>query len=156
MKFIVGLLFGILIAGGIVWYLADQRGDPAARDAKSKVEALGREAKQKTEKAIDSIDWNTDTISKELADTGKVIRRKAKEAGNAIADATADMRTTAVIKAKLVADTDLSSLGISVNTTEGRVTLSGKASSPEQVRKAMQLALDQPGVNEVISTLVVK
>ena len=95
-------------------------------------------------------------VKQELARTGKVVRQKAREAGAAIADATADARMTAAIKAKLVADPDLSALKIGVNTTEGLVTLSGTVSSEEKIAKAMNLALSVDGVREVVSTLQVK
>jgi osmotically-inducible protein OsmY len=36
------------------------------------------------------------------------------------------------------------------------VTLSGSASSPENIRKAILLAMDTNGVREVVSTLQVK
>ena len=81
---------------------------------------------------------------------------RRSEAGHAIADATADARITAAIKAKLVASRDLSALNISVNTTAGVVTLSGHVSSPENISKAMLLAMETDGVREVISTLQVK
>jgi osmotically-inducible protein OsmY len=55
-----------------------------------------------------------------------------------------------------VADPDVSALSISVNTTGGVVTLSGTASSSENIRKAMQLAYDTDGVNQVVSTIQVK
>jgi osmotically-inducible protein OsmY len=98
----------------------------------------------------------TQDITNELAGTGQVIREKARAAGHAIADATVDPRTTAAIKGKLMADSGLSSLNISVNTTGGVVTLSGTVSSAEQVSKAMQIAMDSEGVSKVISTLQVK
>ena len=95
-------------------------------------------------------------IKDELARSGQVVRREATEAGHAIADATADARTTATIKAKLVASRDLSALNISVNTTDGVVTLSGAVSSSEHISKAILLAMDTDGVREVVSTLQVK
>jgi UDP-N-acetylglucosamine--N-acetylmuramyl-(pentapeptide) pyrophosphoryl-undecaprenol N-acetylglucosamine transferase len=98
----------------------------------------------------------TEDIKDELAKTGKVVRQKAREAGAAIADATADARITAAIKGKLVADPDLSVLKISVNTTDGVVTLSGSVSSEDKIAKAMNLALEMDGVREAISTLQVK
>jgi osmotically-inducible protein OsmY len=55
-----------------------------------------------------------------------------------------------------VGDSALSVLNISVSTTDGRVTLSGTASSAEDIRKAMALAADTDGVREVASTLQVK
>jgi osmotically-inducible protein OsmY len=87
---------------------------------------------------------------------GHVIRDKAHAAGKTIADDTADARITAAIKAKILADSALSVIKISVTTTDGRVTLSGTASSPENIRKAIQLAWDTDGVTEVVSTLQVK
>jgi osmotically-inducible protein OsmY len=85
-----------------------------------------------------------------------VVRRAATEAGHAIADATADARTTGAIKAKLVASRDLSALNISVNTTAGVVTLSGAVASPEDISKAILVAMETDGVREVVSTLQVK
>ncbi|HEX3987877.1 MAG TPA: BON domain-containing protein, partial [Verrucomicrobiae bacterium] len=73
-----------------------------------------------------------------------------------ISDAAADARITAAIKAKLVGDPDLSAVAISVSTTDGCVTLSGSASSPDNIRKAMTLAYNTEGVNQVVSTLLVK
>jgi len=91
-----------------------------------------------------------------LAKTGQVVRRKAQQAGQAIADATADARITAAIKARLMAARDLPAMSISVNTTGGVVTLSGAVSSAEEVSKAMLVTLETEGVREVISTLQVK
>jgi osmotically-inducible protein OsmY len=95
-------------------------------------------------------------IKDELARTGRVVRRAASNAGHAIADATADARITAAIKAKLVGSRDLSALNISVNTTAGVVTLSGAVSSSEHVSKAILLAMQTEGVREVVSTLQVQ
>jgi len=67
----------------------------------------------------------------------------------------ADARTTAAIKAKLVANRDLSALSISVNTTAGVVTLSGTVNSPEDIGKAMLVAMETEGVTQVVSTLQV-
>ena len=95
-------------------------------------------------------------IKDELARTGQVVRRKAEEAGHAIADATADARITAAIKAKLLTTRDLSGLNISVNTTDGVVTLSGAVPSIDAISKAMLVAMETDGVKQVISALQVK
>jgi osmotically-inducible protein OsmY len=47
-------------------------------------------------------------------------------------------------------------MSISVNTTGSKVTLSGSVTSAENLGKAIKLAADTEGVNEVISTLQVK
>ena len=62
----------------------------------------------------------------------------------------------AEVKRKLLADPDLSALDVSVNTTNGRVTLSGTVSAADQIGKSMLLALETDGVREVVSTLQVK
>jgi hypothetical protein len=106
--------------------------------------------------ANEKLGLDTDRIRDELARTGRVVRRKAAEVGTKVADATVDARTTAAIKAKLALDSQLSAWDISVDTTAGRVTLAGTVTSPELIQKAMSLALEQDGVDEVISTLQVK
>ena len=87
--------------------------------------------------------------------SGEVVRRAAREAGDAAVDAATDTRITAEVKRKLLADPNLSSLDISVNTTDGRVTLSGKVASADLVGRAMLLAMETDGVREVVSTLQV-
>ena len=47
----------------------------------------------------------------------------------------------------------VSTTGVS---TDGVVTLTGTGSSPENIRKAIQITMDTDGVHKVISTLQVK
>jgi osmotically-inducible protein OsmY len=60
------------------------------------------------------------------------------------------------IKAKYAADPDLSVWSISVSCHEGHVTLSGTVPNPEGVGKAVALALQTDGVQDVTSTLEIK
>ena len=85
-----------------------------------------------------------------------VVRDKARKAGSAFVDATADARITAAIKSKLAAESALSVFSIHVETTDGLVTLSGTVNSHDQIGRAVQLALDTDGVVKVVSTLQVK
>jgi len=156
MKLLLGIVLGIVLVVGAIWYFADQRKDPRAQEMKQNIESGATQMKDSIHSKLDAMDLRPETIKAELARTGKVVRQKAGEAGNAIADATADARITGAIKAKLVADRDLSALSISVNTTAGRVTLSGTVSSTENIQKAITLAMDTQGVKEVVSTLQVK
>jgi len=73
-----------------------------------------------------------------------------------VADASADARIVTAIKAKYTVDSDLSVWKISVSCTQGHVTLSGTVSTPDDIGRAMALALDTDGVRDVISTLQVK
>lgn len=74
-------------------------------------------------------------MPEELKRTGRVVRRKTDGAATRLGEATADARTTATIKAKLVVDSKLSALDISVDTTDGLVTLSGRVESPEAMAR---------------------
>ena len=155
-RFFFGVIFGVLIAAAALWYFSGQRRNPTFQDTRDRVESGAKEVAQKTKDQLNSWGLTPDTIRDELSKTGKVIRRKAQDAGTVIADAAADTKITTMIKGKYFADKDLSGLSISVSTTDGQVTLSGTASSPENVQKAITQAMDTPGVREVVSNLQVK
>jgi osmotically-inducible protein OsmY len=95
-------------------------------------------------------------VRQELERTGLVIRQKAAQVGAFIAENTADARITGAIKARLLSEPGVSSMGIDVNTTGGLVTLAGTVNSHEEVAKAMRIALDTDGVVKVISTIQVR
>lgn len=155
MKAFILLLLVAAIGFGTYLYLNRHPEDKARLDQAGKqISDSAGEVRDRVKEKVSEI--RTDDIKDELARTGKVIRQKAKQAGNAIADATADARITASIKGKYAVDRDLSALNISVNTTGGLVTLSGTVSAADLVAKAMNVALETEGVQEVISTLQVK
>jgi hyperosmotically inducible protein len=120
------------------------------------MENAAKSAKDTLQDKMRELDLRPEQVKEDLERTGKVIRRKAREAGQAISDATADARITAAIKAKLLGSKELSALSISVNTTDGVVTLSGSVNSTEEISKAVLLAMDSEGVREVVSTLQVR
>ena len=156
MRVFLALLIGIVIGAGALWFYGTKQGKSTARATGEQIESTTKSARDSIQDKLKVLDLRSEDIKDELARTGRIVRRKAREAGQAIADATADARVTAAIKAKLVANRDLSALSISVNTTEGVVTLSGTVSSPEDISKAMLLAMETDGVREVVSTLQVK
>jgi hyperosmotically inducible periplasmic protein len=145
--FIIGVLLGIIIGAGGLWWLQQRQTGVLPQTTE--------DVKKLMDAKLEALDLQADKIRKELAETGRVVRRKASALGEKVADAAADTRTTAAIKAQLAADHDLSALAISVSTTDGVVTLSGKVASPELVGKAMLLALETDGVRDVISALQV-
>lgn len=153
-KFLVGLLLGIALTVAAIWFYSDKNAN--ARHAKEDLQNAGTQTRDYVRDKIDSLNLTPDNIKDEMARTGKVIRTKAQDLGNKIADATADARITATIKAKLVANRDLSALDISVSTTNGRVTLSGTVASPDRIAEAIKLAYSVDGVQEVVSTLQIK
>ena len=156
MKTFLALVLGIALGGAAAWFYVTYRHDPRWQSAEQKIEGAAASARDAAQDKIRDFHLRPEDIKDELARTGRIVRREASAAGRAIADATADARITAAIKAKLVASRDLSALNISVNTTAGVVTLSGTVSSPEHVGKAILLALETEGVREAVSTLQVK
>jgi len=143
--FFIGLLVGAFLTAGTGWYFFVARKDPRVTHAWNVVDAR-------------MAAWHLrgDDIKDELAHSGKVLRRSVREVGSAVASASADAAITGKIKAKYAVDRELSAFGISVNTTDGRVTLAGNVSSAKQIGKAMLVALETDGVREVNSTLQVK
>ena len=156
MRILLALALGIAVGAAAVWFYSAYRNSPRMQSEGQKVENAAKNTRDAAQDKLRALHLSPEDIKNELARTGGVLRREATQVGHAIADATADARITAAIKAKLVASPDLSALNISVNTTAGVVTLSGFVSSPEYVGKAILLAMETEGVREVISTLQVK
>jgi len=156
MRTFLALVLGIAFGGAAVWFYSIYRDDPRMRSAEQKVENAAKTTRDAAQDTLRVLHLRSEDINDELARTGRVVRREARAAGQAMADATADARVTGAIKAKLLASRDLSALNISVNTTAGVVTLSGFVTSNEHIGKAILLAMETDGVREVVSTLQVK
>ena len=151
---IVFIFIVIIIAVAAIWFYSGS--NPHAQKAREDITGAASQTKEFVQDKIGASNLTLDDIKNEMSKTGEVIREKAHQAGAAISDATSDARITAAIKGKYVRDPDLSAVKISVSTSNGIVTLSGTASSPENIRKAIQLAMDTDGVHKVVSTLQVK
>ena len=156
MKIFFALLVGIAVGAATVGLYHTQQGKSAVHTTGDHVESSAKSARDMLQEKLKMLDLRSEDIKDDLARTGQVVRRKAREVSKAIADSTADARTTAAIKTKLVGSRDLSAMSISVNTTSGVVTLAGSVSSPEDIGKAVLLAMETDGVREVISSLQVK
>lgn len=141
MKRSILILFFVTLIGVIVWRYYQPAEDPAVGQ---RVEAGAAKAE----------DWklSPENIKEELKRTGRVVRSKARVIGEHIDDA----RIITVIKGKYVMDKNLSVLAISVACRDGQVTLSGSAPSVELIGRAVELALQTGGVQNVESLLVVK
>jgi hyperosmotically inducible protein len=156
MRRLLAFLFLLVVAVlAITWYRDPQHRLPGFGRLRHEVKADAERVKQAARREWPKLDVDTERIKQELAQTGRVVRRKAAEAGAKIADVTADARVTTAIKGKLALDRELSAWDVGVNTTDGRVTLSGKVSSPELIGKAIQIAYDTDGVQEVIAVIQV-
>ena len=156
MRFILTLLIGIALGIAAVWYFNHNKNNSQFQTAGQEIKSTAQNAGDALGDKLRSWHLDRDTITNELARTGRVMREKADAAGKALKDATADGRVTAAIKAKFVKDPDLSAWDIHVSTTDGVVTLSGTVANPDLIGKAMEEALDTDGAQQVISTLQVK
>jgi len=156
MKILFVLIIGVVVGAGVVWIYGTNKGRESAQSAGDQIATSTKSARDSVEEKLKVLDLRPENIKDQLERTGKVVWKKAGEAGQAIADATADARVTGAIKGKLVASRDLSALNISVNTTSGVVTMSGTVQTEEDIGKAMLLAMQTDGVREVVSTLQVK
>lgn len=155
MKFI-SFLFGIVVGAAVVWLYLDRSRKVDVEYSRARVAEGAERVKEGVSEKLQGLSFNTDEIKDELSKSGKVVRKKTKELGTALADKTSDARITAAIKGKYAVESDVSAINISVSTTEGVVTLAGTANSPEEIAKAMRLALEVDGTREVISALQLK
>lgn len=149
------LLIVIVLIGlgyGLAVWMSGRRAE-----VEKKVEQTGAQVADGVKKATDAVKESLtgDKIRKELEETGKVVRQKASEFGDKVADATADTRATAAVKAHLASVIGVDGLKISVSTTAGRVTLSGAVENHDQLSQIIRAALEVQGVREVVSTIQV-
>ncbi len=163
--FFNGLIFGVILGAAGYWFIekkarehpeAEQRAEAAAAQAQSSAGEAGRHLSDAFKAKLETLDLRSDQIKDELARTGKIVRRKAHDLGDQVADAATDARIVTAIKAKYAANADLSVWSISVSSDQGRVALSGTVSAEEYIGEAVALALETDGVRDVTSTLTVK
>jgi hyperosmotically inducible periplasmic protein len=146
-RLLFGFILGVLVG---VWGYSIVHKAPNRRAARSSSTSFAQDASRILR------DIRVEDVRQELERTGLVIRQKAAQIGTIIIESTADARITGAIKARLLSEPGVSSMGIDVNTTGGIVTLAGSVSSHEEVARAMRIALETDGVVKVISTLQVR
>lgn len=164
---LISLLMGIILGGGSVWYFLERDRAPGLQGIDQRVETVRRNIDETGASAaarareilgakLEALELDPVEIREEMIRTGQVVRRKAREFGQAVAEAAADARITTEIKAALLRDPELSAWDVSVTTTDGHVILSGDVTSTEQVGRAILLSYETPGVREVTSVLQVE
>lgn len=163
--FFKGLVLGIILGAVGYWYVekkanehpeAQQRYEDSAANVSSNAVDMAHNAADALRAKLDTLDLHDDQITNELARTGKIFRSKAQAVGAAVADAASDARAVTEIKAKYAVDSTLSMWSIHVACSQGHVTLSGTVSSPSDIGRAVAIAMDADGVQDVTSTLTVK
>ena len=133
-----------------------------------------RDANGNTQVHVDNqkIDRNTQQANAELKATGDNIKAGANEAGAAIERGAAkvndqlqtkvvpaakqlisDTNITAKVKSQLAGDPAINALTVKVDTSDGRVTLSGKVALAEQKAEAEKVARQVDGVKDVVNQI---
>src|SRR5436189_4005377 len=103
MRILIALIIGIALGAVGLYFYNSKQGQSQAHKTGEQLENAAKSARDTIEDKIKALNLNSNNIKEELERTGRVVRSKAKQAGQAIADATADARITAAIKAKLLA-----------------------------------------------------
>lgn len=131
-----------------------------ARAAADKTKEVAATVAQKTENTLDRAGATTREAT---ADAGQKVENGADKAGDKSRNlaaktrvAAADTAITTKVKAGLVKEPALESLGIHVETEKGVVMLSGFVNSKDEADKAVKVAKGVTGVTNVKSAIQVK
>src|SRR5689334_14066376 len=98
MRIVFALIVGIAVGAAAVWFYSSKQGKSAVHTTGDQIESSARSARDAFQEKLKVLDLRPEDIKDDLARTGQVVRRKAREVGQAIADNTADARITAAIK----------------------------------------------------------
>lgn len=139
-KFLIGFLLGVAAGAALLWYFQRAKTKSELDEARDRVTYAAW-------KAGKSIKEFVEEIKVELTRSGQVVREKSAAVGNTVSAAA----VTATVKGKLLTESGLR--GVSVETTEGVVTLTGSVASHEDIARAMKLALETDGVTKVVSKI---
>ncbi|MBI1859017.1 MAG: BON domain-containing protein [Candidatus Melainabacteria bacterium] len=102
-------------------------------------------------KPQDQISFTSNKNQEDLENKGVIYRSNGYQEGTSILES----ELTHKIKQALAKNPNTAVLNLNVSTVGPRVTISGKAENTEQIKSAIDIVLDTPGVGEVISTVVV-
>jgi hyperosmotically inducible protein len=125
----------------------------AAAVAAEKTKEVAEVAADKTKAAAAVVAQKTDTALDRAADKTAEQTADVRAKGRAVV---ADTAITTKVKAGLVKEPDLQSLGIHVETEKGVVMLSGFVRSNTEAEKAVKVAKGIEGVTNVKSAILVK
>lgn len=163
--FSTGLLLGLILGAVGFWYVqkkgrenpaAQQRYEQSAAQLRTNATAAARNMSDALRAELDTLGLRSEQINDELSRNGKIFRSKPPTLGDQLADAAADERAIAGIKTKFAADATLSGWSITVGCTQGHATLAGTVASPDDIGRAVALALDADGVHDVTSMLTLR
>lgn len=135
--------------------LASRRAYGPAALAAAIALALGLAACNRAEESR-TVGEKVDVAVGKVADAAEKARSAAEQAAAGAKAVVADATITASVKAELARDSELSAIGIDVDTRDGRVALTGTAPNPTARDRATRLAAAVEGVRSVENRLTVK
>ena len=166
-KISVAMALWLVLAGGLMMMTAcDNDGREAVeteRDAEGRtihidgneVEDNLEQAGEQLERAGDEVARGAEQLAEGAEQVGEALERGAKRVEAEVGPVLDDAAITARVKAKLIADPEINSFHIDVDTVDGRVALNGKVSSAEQRAEAEDLARGTQGVRQVVNLIQV-
>jgi citrate lyase gamma subunit len=132
----------------------------AALAASTLVVACGEQEEATVGQRLDSTVTEVQNAGTQMGQDARQAAQDLQAAGSQAADAmargAADASITAKVNAALAADDQLKAIDIDVDTTNGRVQLTGTAPSPEARERATTLARAVDGVIEVDNRLSIE
>lgn len=120
-----------------------------AEETEEEVDQAGGGLEEAGRRAGENLDEAGRRVGEELEQAGEALERGADRAGEELEPAARDARITATVKSKLLSDPEVSAFRIDVDTSDGRVTLSGTVESETAKEEAEELARNTEGVEEV-------
>jgi hyperosmotically inducible protein len=95
-------------------------------------------------------------VGRAIDDQLDAAQRRASEAAGTAGGVISDAALTAAVKARFLADPDISGLKIDVDTAQGVVMLSGVLRSNAERQRALSVARETTGVRSVVDELQVR
>jgi len=149
-------------AGRDLGHGAREAGQALAEGARGLAQQVGQEVGPAAQKAGEQLRQGAHDVGQKLGpaarEAGQELRDAGREVGQKVGPALSDTAITTSIKTKLLADsTDgLNNIkDISVTTSAGEVTLTGKVDRHEQKTAAEKIALGVNGVRRVVNQIQV-
>lgn len=127
-----------------------------ADNAVDKTKVAASDAKNAIDAKLTEWKLTPSDIKADLEKSGRIVRDKTLAAGEKVGGALDNARIVTVVNGKYVADSELSSLKINVDASNGVVTLTGTVGSFELAGRAVALALDTNGVTQVVGLLKIE
>jgi len=164
-KFFNGLVIGILFGVVGFWFVQIKvRQHPDAKQRFQNSVVLMHKSASETAgyfsdgfaAKLEALDLLPRQIKEEMTHGDIIVRRKAHDTGEKAANTATDAHAATAIRENYAMDPNLSRWQIAVSCSKGHVAISGMVSTPDDIGRAIALALETDGVRDVTSTLQVK